>query len=141
MRYEERWRAVISEHSIGVDVVPRWAANAGNVSTAAELGLQARIGWHLPHPWLPSNGPLSVALVAGASGRAIARDLFLDGNTFRAGLGVGHEPFVGSGELGVELHAGRLFLAYHAVNDTRSYAQGPKWHPWASMVGGVTLDR
>jgi hypothetical protein len=27
------------------------------------------------------------------------------------------------------------------VSDTRAYAAGPKWHPWASMVGGVTFDR
>ena len=141
VRYEERWRAVISEHSVGVDVIPRWAANAGNVSTAAELGLQTRIGWHLRHPWLPENGPLSVALVAGASGRAIARDLFLDGNTFRSSRDVGHETFVGSGELGLEFRVSHFLLAYRAVNETRSYSAGPKWHPWASMVGGITFDR
>ena len=141
VRYEERWRAVLSEHSVGVDVIPKWAANVGNVSTAAELGIQTRVGWHVRHPWLPEDGPFSVALVAGASGRAIARDLFLDGNTFRANHDVGHETFVGSGELGLELHISRFLLAYRAVNDTRSYSGGPKWHPWASMVGGVSLRR
>jgi lipid A 3-O-deacylase len=140
-RYEQRWRTVISEHSIGLDVIPRWAANVGNVSTAGEVGLQTRVGWRLPHPWLPDHGPLSFALVAGASGRAIARDLFLDGNTFRENQDVGHETFVGSGELGLELRVRRFLLAYRAVNDTRSYANGPKWHPWASMVGGFSFDR
>ena len=141
VRYEERWRAVISDRSVGIDVIPRWAANAGNVSTAAELGLQTRIGWRLRHPWLPENGPVSVAFVAGASGRAVARDLFLDGNTFRSSHDVGHEIFVGSGEVALELRASRFLLAYRAVNETRSYANGPRWHPWASMVGGITFDR
>jgi hypothetical protein len=141
VRYEERWRAVISERSIGVDVIPRWAATLGNVSTAGEVGLQTRIGWQMRHPWLPDDGPFSVAIVAGASARAIARDLFLDGNTFRSDHDVGHETFVGSGELGVEARIGRVFLAYRAVNDTRSYANGPKWHPWASMVGGIEFNR
>ena len=140
-RYEQAWRGVISEHSFGIDVIPRWAANVGNVSTAGELGVQTRVGWHLRHPWLPDKGPVSIAVVAGASGRAIARDLFLDGNTFRENHDVGHETFVGSGELGLELRVSRFLLAYRAVNDTRSYANGPKWHPWASMVGGITFDR
>ena len=142
VRYEQRWRAVVSERSFGADIVPRWAANAGNVSTAAEVGLQTRIGWHLRHPWLPTNAPWSIALIAGASGRAVARDLFLDGNTFRRKANdVGHETFVGAGELGIELHVRGLMLGYRAVSDTRAYANGPKWHPWASMVGGVTFDR
>ena len=140
-RYEQRWRAAISEHSLGIDIVPRWAANVGNVSTAAEVGVETRIGWHLRHPWLPTDGPFEVALVAGVTGRAVARDLFLDGNTFRANHDVGHEALLGSGELGVELRLRRLFLAYRAVSDARAYANGPKWHPWASMVGGITFDR
>ncbi len=140
-RYAQRWRLLISDRAVGVDVVPHWAANAGNVSTAAEVGFETRIGWHLRHPWLPSSGPFELALTAGVTARAIARDLFLDGNTFTDGVGVGHEPYVGTGEVGVQLHIRRWFLAYRAVNDTRSYAKGPKWHPWASMVGGVTLDR
>jgi hypothetical protein len=141
LRYAQRWRIAVSERALGVDIVPHWAASAGNVSTAAEVGLQTRFGWHLRHPWLPSSGPLELALTAGVTARAIARDLFLDGNTFRDGPGVGHEPYMGTGEIGLQLHWRRWFLAYRAVNDTRSYANGPKWHPWASMVGGVTFDR
>ena len=141
IRYEQRWHAVASKRSIGFDVIPRWAANVGNVSTSGEVGVQTRIGWRLHHPWLPLDGPFSLALVAGVTGRVIARDLFLDGNTFRADRNVGHETFTGSGELGIELRVRHVLLAYRAVNDTRTYANGPKWHPWASMVGGITFDR
>lgn len=141
LRYAEQWRAPISEHSIGIDVLPRWAANVGNVSTAGEVGVETRIGWHLRNPWLATSGPLSIAVIAGGSGRAVARDLFLDGNTFHSDHDVGHKPFVGSGELGVELRVRRLLLAYRAVSDSRAYASGPKWHPWASMVGGITFDQ
>jgi len=140
VRYEQR-RAIGSgaERSFGVDVIPRVAISAGNVSTAAELGFQTRAGWHLRHPWLPDAGGAEIAIFGGLSGRAIARDLFLDGNTFDRGHHVGHEPFVGSGELGVELRARGFSLLYRAVNDTRSYAAGPKWHPWASVICGVTI--
>jgi hypothetical protein len=142
VRYEQR-RAIGSgaNHVIGADLVPRMAIALGNVTTSGEVGLQARTGLHLRHPWLLDDGPLQIALVGGVSGRAIARDLFLDGNTINPGPHVGHEPFVGSGELGIEIRFRALSLAYRAVNDTRSYSAGPKWHPWASMVGGVTFGR
>jgi hypothetical protein len=126
---------------MGIDLVPRAAASLGNVATAAELGLQARMGLHLSHPWLASTGAPEVAIVTGVSGRAIARDLFLDGSTGGAQSHAGHEPFVGSGELGVEFNYRWIRLAYRAVTETRAYAGGPKWHPWASMVGGVSFDR
>jgi hypothetical protein len=141
VRYEQRRRLGLDDQAIGFDVIPRMSFTAGNVSTNAEVGLQTRTGWHLRHPWLPRDGPLEIALTGGISGRAVARDLFLDGNTFRDGPHVGHETFVGSGELGVQMRFRALSLAYRAVNDTRSYAAGPKWHPWASMVGAVTFAR
>jgi hypothetical protein len=141
VRYEQRRRIGIDESAIGFDMIPRVALTAGNVSTAAEIGVQTRTGWRLRHPWLPRNGPFECVLTGGISARAIARDLFLDGNTFRDGPSVGHEVFVGSGEIGVQMRFRALTLAYRAVNDTRSYAAGPKWHPWASMVGSVTFGR
>jgi len=141
VRYEQRRRAAADLGPLGIDVIPRLAASIGNVVTAAELGLQLRAGWHLPHPWLPAAAGTSVALVGGISGQAVARNLFLDGNTFHDGPRVGHEPFVGSGEIGIELRYRAFSLAYRAVSDTRAYAAGPKWHPWSSMVAGVTYAR
>jgi hypothetical protein len=140
--YEQRRRALAYDAGpLGFDVLPSVSAKAGNVETAATAGLQTRLGWHLPHPWLPESVPASIALVAGVSGRAVLRDIFLDGNTLRPDYRVGHETLVGSGEIGVEMRYRALTLAYRAVNETRSYASGPRWHPWASIVTGVTFDR
>jgi hypothetical protein len=141
-RYEQRRRWLPSELGpVGFDLVPNVAVSAGNVATNAEVGFETRVGWHLSHPWLPSANHTEVALVAGATGRAVARDLFLDGNTFYGGPRVGHEPFVGSGELGLTITHNWASVTYRAVEDTRSYAAGPKTHPWASMVAAVTYDR
>ncbi|HVX40598.1 MAG TPA: lipid A deacylase LpxR family protein [Gemmatimonadaceae bacterium] len=126
---------------LGFDLLPRVAATIGNVRTDAEIGFRARGGWHLAHPWLPSDGATSVALTIGASARAIARDLFLDGNTFTMSPRVGHEPVVGEGEAGLELRRGRFMVAYRAATDTRAYAAGPRWHPWSSLVGAFTYAR
>jgi lipid A 3-O-deacylase len=140
-RYEHRERLVVANGTFGLDVIPRVAASVGNVLTAGEVGVQLRTGWKLVHPWLPQMDATSIALVAGISGQAVARNIFLDGNTFQDGPRVGHLPLVGSGELGLELRYRVLSLAYRAVSDTRAYDAGPRWHPWSSMVGGFTFDR
>jgi lipid A 3-O-deacylase len=141
VRYEQRRRLAVDGGTVGVDFLPRAAASLGNVLTAAELGFQTRFGWHLQHPWLPTQRSTGVAIFAGATAQAVARNLFLDGNTFGHGPRVGHEPFTGYGEMGIEMRFRRLDVAYRAVSDRRPYATGPKWHPWASMVAGFTFDR
>ncbi|HEY9226753.1 MAG TPA: lipid A-modifier LpxR family protein, partial [Gemmatimonadaceae bacterium] len=136
VRYDQRRRLAAFR---GFDMVSALGASVGNVTTAAEAGLKTRIGWNLRHPWLPEDGPTELAIVAGASGQAVARDIFLDGNTFSSSARVGHRPFVGSGELGITLRHRALTLAYRTVATSRTYDGGPRWHPWSSMVAGVTL--
>jgi lipid A 3-O-deacylase len=135
--YEARRRASLGD---GADLTPYASASLGNIVTRAEGGFDLRIGWHLTAPWLPSTKGLAFGITTGASGRAIARDAFLDGNTFHASPRVGHEALVGSGRAGVELRYRAFSAAFVAHNDTRSYAAGPKWHPWSSLIGSVTLD-
>ena len=137
VRYAQR-------HRLGTgsfDLIPEFAATAGNVNTSAEAGVMARTGKNLRHPWLPESGPTELLVFGGISGRAVARDLFLDGNTFRGGSRVGHHVLVASGQLGVELRHRALTLGYRTVASSRAYSGGPRWHPWSSMTGGVTFDR
>ena len=138
-RYEQR--RLVSLIPGVADVIPTMSASLGNVLTAADAGLHVRTGWHLAHPWLPERPSTGIFIDAGVSGQAVARNIFLDGNTFTGGPRVGHEPFVGTGELGIGFRFRALSLEYRAVNQTRAYSAGPKWHPWASMVGSITLGQ
>lgn len=124
---------------VGVELVPRASVSVGNVLTAADAGVRARFGWRMSHPWLPPTGDLGFDVLCGVSARGVARNLFLDGNTFEDGPRVGHEPFVESGELGFEFHARGIALGYRAVSDSRQFAAGPKWHPWGSLFTSVTF--
>lgn len=142
VRYEQRRRlASVNVGGLGADLSPSASFSLGNVSTAAEIGFESRLGWNIGHPWLPRANGVEIALITGATARAVARDIFLDGNTLDPSMRVGHEPFVESGNAGVELRLGAFSVSYRAVTTTRAYAAGPKWHPWASIVGGVTFDR
>lgn len=135
--YEGRRRAALADLA---DVTPYVSASLGNIVTQAEGGFDLRVGWHLTPPWLPSTSGVGFAITAGASGRAIGRNIFLDGNTFRDSPRVGHEPFVGTGRAGVELRVHGFTAAFVAHSDTRSYLSGPKWHPWSSLIASATVD-
>ena len=140
-RFEHAARfATPASAPLGIDFVPHAGASLGNVLTAADAGARLRSGWRLSHPWLPPARDAGFNLVIGASARAVARDLFLDGNTFQGGPRVGHESLVESGEAGFDFHVHGVSLGYRAVTDSRAYRTGPKWHPWASMTGSITMQ-
>jgi hypothetical protein len=134
-----RRRAVLLDDAIGVDLVPRASLSVGNIRTNTEAGLRLRAGWGLSHPWLPAPPHVELSFLAGAYGRAVVRDIFLDGNSFTSSPQVGHEPFVGGGEAGITLRYGIFEASYRAVSETRAWAGGPKWHPWSSLVGSVGM--
>jgi len=141
VRYEARRRAASSANDgIGVDVTPYAAGSVGNVVVAADAGFDVRLGWRLAAPWLPSNDGFSFAVTGGVSAQAVARTLFLDGNTFHGGPRVGHEPYIGNGRAGFELRYRGLSVGYRVQSDTRTYSAGPKWHPWSSLVATAILD-
>ena len=52
---------------------------------------------------------------AGLYGRAVARNIFLDGNTFRDSMSVHKKSFVADGQAGVALRVGRLLFSYTYV--------------------------
>lgn len=141
VRYERKQRAFTAGEKLGVDLIPSFAASVGNVVTDAEIGLQSRTGINLRHPWLPQTGPTELALTGSVSTRLVVRDLFLDGNTFRPELRVGHRPIVTTGDLSLELRHKRLRLIYRTVTTSRAYDGGPRWHPWSSMVASYTFTR
>ena len=127
----------------GLDILPRAHVELGNISTALEAGLRARTGVHLRHPWLPADrdAPVELAITAGATGRIVVRDLFLDGNTFRSGPRVGHEPFVYSGDWLLSARHRWLTISYGAVVESRAYPNGPKSHVWSSMIVAISFVR
>lgn len=141
-KYEMKHRfAAVDATGTGIELVPRLSGSAGNILTLAEAGFQTRLGWHLAHPWLPTPGGFGLSLLAGAFGQGVARNIFLDGNTFASSPHVGHEPFVGGGEAGIELRYGGARLSYRAVSQTREWSGGPRWHPWSSLAGSFTFGR
>lgn len=130
--YDRRWRAwrgsVGVRQGLELDLTPNAGVTLGTLRTEARLGVTARLGWRIDNDYGPprvrpslsgvehfTGGDLSWSVFAGVQGRAVARNLFLDGNTFVDSASVEREAFVGDGQLGFSVSAAAWRLAYTYV--------------------------
>ena len=120
---------------LGVDLVLRHRVTLGNVATHLSGGAVVRVGWRMPDDFgadlirpgggntANDGGPDRFAAYAYASGevRAVARDIFLDGNTWRHSHAVRKRPMVADLSLGFVLHWPRFQLAYTQNYRTKDF--------------------
>ena len=134
--YQRSWRALRGElFGVGLDLTPHAGAALGNIFTYANSGLTLRAGRNLPTEYGPPRvqpgipGSLSFVspdayswyLFAGVEGRAVARNIFLDGNTFRNSRSVDKEILVGDLQFGTVLSWQQLRLSYTHVLRTSEF--------------------
>lgn len=128
--YDHKWRALAETNiwGLGADFTPDAGFDIGNVQIDAAVGAMVRLGRDLPTDYGPprirpgltgSDFFLSDAdggrdfgwyLFAGVQGRAVAHNIFLDGNSFAKSLSVPKKNFVADfeGGLAVILYGVRL---------------------------------
>ncbi|MEY4488047.1 MAG: hypothetical protein RIQ79_555, partial [Verrucomicrobiota bacterium] len=106
--YEHKWRFSTADArtGLGADLIPHAGFSLGNVFTYANTGAAFRLGYALPadfgtnliRPSGDSNAarraPFGIWLFGQVDGRAVARDITLDGNTFSSGPSIEKQPFV-----------------------------------------------
>jgi lipid A 3-O-deacylase len=125
--YERKWRFGLPlGGGFSVDAIPEVGASVGNVYTYAEAGTLFRFGQNLNadygavrmRPALSGttwfdptqlNGPLGWYVFVGGQGRAVARDIFLDGNTWQTSPSVEKVPLVGDLTAGFSVFWADLF--------------------------------
>lgn len=144
LRYRRTWLArAATSRGLGFELQPYAGAAAGNILTNTELGMQARIGFAMSHPWhMPSwdaRAPMEFFIVGGARQEVVAHNFSLDGNVIHPKRAVQREPFVGEHTVGFGLRLGHVSLAWRAVTRSREYASGPKHHSYGIMQGGVEI--
>lgn len=138
LNYQRSWRGYAARTLAGLDfdLTPHFGGALGNVFTYANAGLTIRYGKHLPadygplriQPSLPGSGFFAPTnnfawyLFAGLEGRAVARNIFLDGNTFKDSRSVDKEPLVGDLQWGAALSWRRVRFSYTHVVRTREFA-------------------
>lgn len=113
LSYERKWRFLQPIGSgLAVDAIPEAGITVGNVMDYIQAGGMIRFGKNLQAdygqtrirpalsgtPYFNSDyldGPFGFYFFAGVQGRAVARNLFLDGNTFQDSRSVDSNLFVG----------------------------------------------
>lgn len=147
--YERKWRNILHAEltelpvldNLGIDATPHLGGALGNVFTYAAGGLTLRLGEDLPddygpprlRPALPGSDFFRPTdwfgwyFFAGAEGRIVARNIFLDGNTFQDSHNVEKYPLVLDLQAGFAVSLGeRVRLAYTHLWRTREFREQDK---------------
>ncbi len=151
IEYERSMKLIRPRSFLGgvFDIEPHYGAAIGNVYDYANIGAMARFGFNLPRdygpariqPSLPGSdyfeptAGLGAYVFAGVDGRAIARNMFLDGNSFVASRSVSKKALVGDVTLGAAVVFRSFRIAFTHVLRTREY----KTQSTDSQFGAVSL--
>lgn len=139
--YDHKWRALWQTEigGFGVDMTPSVGADLGNVQTDASVGGMLRIGRDLPADYGPPRIRPGLAgsdfflsspdtgrdfgfyFFGGVEGRAVAHDIFLDGNSFAKSLSVPKKTFVADVQGGVAVIAYGVRVAATEVLRTQEF--------------------
>jgi lipid A 3-O-deacylase len=144
LAYEHAWRTeswpLPVLDAVHVDLMPTVGATVGNVHTFASTALTFRIGTRLANDFGPPRIRPSVAgseyydpspdetlgayLFVSVGGRAVARNVFLDGNTFADSHSVDRNVFVGDLQVGAVVSLwGRARLSLTHIVRTEEFAE------------------
>ena len=133
LTYQRLWRLRIAGgDSFGIDAVPEAGATVGNVFDFGELGGMLRIGSGLGADYGPARVRPALSgtdyfdssrvgdgfggyFYIGTQGRVVARNIFLDGNSFRQSPSVEHKVLVGDVEGGFAFFWSRRVRADFSV--------------------------
>ncbi len=140
LTFERKWRIgrtklLDDPIKLRADIIPMMGLSVGNVNTYAAAGGIVRLGQDLGNdfgpprirPSLPGSetfdleDPFGWYIFAGVEGSAVARNIALDGNTFRDSHSVDKNIFVADFMAGAAVFLGRTRLAYTHVLRTKEY--------------------
>jgi len=134
LAYQHRWRTGrLSVGSLDLDAILGVGGRLGNVHIDAEANATARLGFNLPDDFGPPTidsfrdatgtwtGDFGVYAFARLRGQAVARNIFLDGNTFANSRSVDKHVLVGSLQAGVALRYKWFEAGWYSVWMTEQF--------------------
>ncbi|WP_178139292.1 lipid A deacylase LpxR family protein [Desulfovibrio litoralis] len=136
------------------DILPYHTMSVGNIFTQATIGSEFRFGWNLPssfgtsliRPGSSVDAPTPRSkksveeqqygyyLFAGAEGRAVAHNIFLDGNTWKDSHSIEKNNFVGELNGGVAVTINEVRISYTHVFTTREFKGQPRPQNYGSIT-------
>ena len=137
---QQRWRPWGRRRHL--DLVPHGGVTLGNVRTEANVGGTLRFGLPLPDdfgPW--RNAPATsertrfdLYVFARVEGRGVARNLFLDGNTFGPSQRVSRIPWLYETQLGAACRWRQVGFRYTFSYTTHEFRELPNCAEYGSFA-------
>jgi lipid A 3-O-deacylase len=137
------------------DLIVHFGGSAGNVATYLNSGVEVRLGSGIPDDFgssplrpagnntAPGSFPAAnrgLHAFAALDARAVARDIFLDGNTFVDSHRVHKRPFVADLALGVAGFAGGWKFSYARVFRSQEFEGQASRHSYGSFTISHAFD-
>jgi len=143
------------------NILPYHSITLGNVLTQAAVGTELRFGYNLPRSFgtsqikpgssvnAPSDSPYefcsepdwNIYFFVGAEGRAVARNIFLDGNSWKSSHSVKKEPWVGELNAGLAVTFNGITVSYNHVYLTKEFKKQPsKKQEYGSINVTIPFD-
>jgi lipid A 3-O-deacylase len=127
-----------NEDGFGADFIRHYGAAIGTLSTFGNAGGELRFGWRIPddfgtsplRPGGENSAPSmraryihgwSVHGFISVDGRAVLRDITLDGNTWKDSHSVDKKLFVGEAAVGIAIRHGRWKVAFARYFRSREF--------------------
>lgn len=153
---ERKYRVfrVEARNGLGIDTITHLGGALGNVSIYANAGMETRLGLNVPidfgtslirpagdtsapagiaDPRIPGSIPYGAYLFGSVDGRAVARDIFLDGNTFTDSHHVDRKNFVADISAGISVIFYQFKISYAQVLRTKEFREQDKGHWFGSV--------
>jgi len=160
--WQRFWRILRSSFGsrFGCEIIPHAGISLGNVLTYANMGGEARIGYNLPvdfgsslirpgdgtsppvgmrDPRISPKSHFGLTLFMGVDGRAIARNSFLDGNTWRDSHSVDKKNFVADISFGMSVVYRTVKVTYTHVYRTEEFIGQDDGQVFGSLMVAVTF--
>ena len=148
--YERKWplRPTFGKLNRIIDLTPSAGFALGNVFTYFATGLTLRLGYNIPNDYGPPRIRPGLAgsgfftpqnrftwyIFAGVEGRAVGRNIFLDGNTFRDSHHVDKKTLVGDLQVGIVVTLFRNFrVGFTNVFRTKEFDGQPQPDEFGSI--------
>ena len=161
--FERKWKILQIRRSegFGFDCIHHAGLAVGNAYTGANLGSQVRFGWNIPNdfgtylirPGSDSSSPLDdtdprffrqfhrigIHLFFGVNGKAVARNILLDGNTFRDSHSVDKKPFCADFIGGIGIIIQRVKITYSYVYQTKEFEAQKDEQKFGAIAASFTF--
>jgi hypothetical protein len=158
--YQRTWRWPLRERRAGLnwEFLPHAGAALGNVATYANLGGEFRLGFNLPDDF--GTGPIAPGATtstpvergyaaqrasrfdiglyafARADGRAVAHNIFIDGNTFGDSASADRKRLVADLSVGASLNLQSTKITYAVIYRTKEFEAQEE----GQMFGSISLN-